>query len=335
MRARRPKLVALTMATTLIGAVAAPSASLAAVDVTRASDGVVWVRGTDANEQVTIDRADTTALRIADSSGAPTSSDGTCTVDAATSTVLCDSGTTFVRAVLAGGTDTLDAREASIAALIFNGGTGADTVRPAGAKFARIWDATTTDTIDLSDYEGGFIGRWNKVHHRVMLRCNDCAQRQTVLLSGRPGTVRLTDFADDVDLRAWLVLGSTRWFLGAGTDRFFGSNRRRSNVFAGDDRDYLVSFAPRDVLRGEDGTDRIADFGGRGDVLLGGAGIDAMASIDRRSDTVDGGADLDYCLAPTGREPRQCDSGTVRRMELATYMPITSQSRVLQALGIS
>ena len=321
-----------TMTGTMLLA-AAPSAH-AIVDVTRASDGVVWVRGDDTDEQVTIDRADDGRLRIADTSGAPTASDATCAVDAAASTVLCDSGTTFVRAVTAGGTDSVDATEASLAALIFNGGAGADTVKPTGARFARVWDPTTTDTVDVSALDGAVRARWNKRYNRVMLDCRSCSSTRRVLLSGRPGTVILTSGRDDVDLRPWRVLGTTTWRLGDDRDQFLGSNRRRSNVFGGDGADRLVSFAARDVLRGEGSHDKLGDFGGSGDRLLGGDGLDLFVSLDGSRDVLDGGGDRDMCASP-GRSVRLCDGGTIRGMEHSTYTPIRTRSYLFDMLGIT
>lgn len=315
-------------------AIMAPTAS-AAIDVTRASDGVVWVRGSDADETVTIDRADDGALRVTDAAGAATSSDATCEIDATTGAARCDAGTTFARAVLAGGTDSLDASYADLAALIVNGGDGADTVRPAGAKFARVWDATTTDTVDVSAFDGGARARWHKGQRRIAITCPDCSSPHTVLLSGRPGTVVLTPQDDDVDIRTWRVPGRTTWSLGQGSDRFFGSQRRRSVANGGDGIDRLVSYDAADVLRGESGDDKIADFGGRGDVLLGGPGIDAMSSMDRSRDTLDGGTGKDFCLTPQGgRGTSHCDSGPVRHMETSTYLPLTTQSWVFMVLGI-
>lgn len=324
----------LMVATTIVAALFGSPAVAAAIDVTRAGDGVVWVRGTAADEQVTIDRSEDGQLRVRDHGEAATSSDASCTADPVDGSVSCDGSTSMVRVVLAGGADSLDATGAELAALVFNGGAGADTVRPTGARFTRIWDATTTDTVDVSAFDGATQARWHRGQRRVALTCPDCGSRRIVLLSGRPGTVVLGAGNDDVDLRAWRVRGGTRWLLAGGNDRFHGSHVRRSNADGGAGADQLVSYAPRDVLRGGDDADKLADFGGRGDVLLGGRGIDALASMDRQRDTLDGQGDRDMCLAPRGRMPRDCDTGPVRGIEGVSYLPLTSQAWVFRMLGL-
>lgn len=312
----------------------APSAAIASVDVIAVADGTVWIRGEDAAEQVVVDRDDEGRLRIAVLGSSASSSDASCEVDTQSAAAICPAASTGVRALLGGGDDSLDARDASLALLVVNGGDGSDVLRPSGARFARVWDSTTTDTVDLSDLEAAVRARWNARHRRVALTCPECGESRTVLLAGRPGTVVLTDHRDEVELAGWTVPGSTTWRLGGDNDRFAGAPRRSSIVEGGDGSDQLVSEAARDQLLGGADADKLVDFGGRGDVLLGGAGIDALSSMDGQRDTLDGQGDRDFCLAPDGRTPSHCDRGTVRGMEDVRYLPMTSRAWVTRMLGL-
>jgi Ca2+-binding RTX toxin-like protein len=313
-----------------------PAAVHASIDATRDAAGSVYVTATgDAAEQVTLFQDGTATIRITDAAGPVGSSDGSCTVDATSGAATCPAASgAYVFVALGAGDDTLDARDARQVALTVDGGSGADTLQVGAGRMTRINDTTATDVIDLSHADDDVVVRWQASRTRVVATCTGCETSWTVVLPARPGTVRTGDASDDVDLRTWRAGGTTAWQLGAGADRWFGSPVHRAIVDGGADADSLVSYAPVDTLLGGAGTDKIADFGGRGDVLRGGADGDVMASLDGQRDVFDGGASRDMCLTIGGRTTRQCDTGSVTGFEMSRLMPRTTPGWVLPMLGI-
>ncbi len=306
-------LSSLLLAIGVVVAVAFPTNATAAVEAVRGDDGALRITGSAAAEAIVVSRTEAGEVQVAVSGSTLASDDESCSVAADGATTTC----------------------AAASQVVVELGAGRDTVRIETGGSYSIVDGSGVDTIDLSAAGADAVSvAWAASSKRLVARCTGCASPWTVRLPGRPGTI-VTGRGDDVvDVRRWPVRGATTWQLGAGDDQFKGASSHRSIVRAGSGDDDLVSYAARDELRGENGVDNIADFGGTGDRLDGGSGYDVISSMDGRADHLDGGAGRDFCLTSHGRTPRDCDTGSTLHFEASSYFPTSSVAAVLGMLTI-